>query len=271
VSSDSCQRLVADRMAQEMNRLGDVKFVINVGDSFYPGGVTSKSDRRWDDVWRKVYSRELRALPWYSIYGNHDLHMDRGICSWDDRQGAQINADFNNRNFFYMPSTSYFAEIPELNSEIIAVDQNYEWQGELCKWVPDDCKRNCPSILKGRNDRGFQLFHDRVANSQAKNLIVVTHYPTDFCHQHQGCERFKDVLRKNAKGNLAYFTGHTHVTQPMQVRDPSVFQNPGNFWLSGGGGGWSTEGDQGFVVGQIGLDGNLTTYPVLINSQACLR
>ena len=32
--------------------LGDVKFVINVGDSFYPTGVTSKTDEQWGKKWR---------------------------------------------------------------------------------------------------------------------------------------------------------------------------------------------------------------------------
>ena len=32
----------------KMRELGDVEFVINVGDRFYPGGVSSKSDPQWD-------------------------------------------------------------------------------------------------------------------------------------------------------------------------------------------------------------------------------
>ena len=67
-----CQGVIASRMHQEFTELGDVKFVINVGDSFYPGGVTSKDDSAWHSKWRNVYSSSVRSVPWYSVYGNHD-------------------------------------------------------------------------------------------------------------------------------------------------------------------------------------------------------
>ena len=123
-----------------VSRPKDVNFVINVGDSFYPDGVSSKDDPQWEVKWRQVYSPEARAwflsylrvvslsfsdgvhfgctpwksmkihehplvingrsaysipfselqnlsltgrlsgqvrgVPWYSIYGNHDYHAD---------------------------------------------------------------------------------------------------------------------------------------------------------------------------------------------------
>lgn len=39
----------------------DVNFVINVADSFYPDGVSSKDDPQWDVKWRQVYSDEVRS------------------------------------------------------------------------------------------------------------------------------------------------------------------------------------------------------------------
>lgn len=41
-------------------------------------------------------------------------------------------------------------------------------------------------------------------------------------------------------------------------------------WLVGGGGGWSCDGgDQGFVVGEIAMDGSIQTRSVLVDSSVC--
>jgi len=42
----------------------DVNFVVNVGDSFYPDGVSSKDDLQWDLKWRQVYSTKVTQLQW---------------------------------------------------------------------------------------------------------------------------------------------------------------------------------------------------------------
>lgn len=57
-----------------MKKLGDVEFVINVGDSFYPSGVSSKWDPQWESKWRSVFPKETRDAPWYSVYGNRWEH-----------------------------------------------------------------------------------------------------------------------------------------------------------------------------------------------------
>merc|ERR1712190_524076 len=79
--STSCQQAIADAMLEKFRELGDVKFIVNVGDSFYPHGVASKTDPQWSAKWRNIYSEELRSVPWYSVYGNHDLQHDPCSCS----------------------------------------------------------------------------------------------------------------------------------------------------------------------------------------------
>ena len=50
----------------------DVNFVINVADSFYPDGVSSKDDPQWEVKWRQVYSPQVRAwVSWFLSYGVH--------------------------------------------------------------------------------------------------------------------------------------------------------------------------------------------------------
>eukprot|EP00928_Gymnodinium_smaydae_P065082 TRINITY_DN4827_c0_g1_i3.p5 TRINITY_DN4827_c0_g1~~TRINITY_DN4827_c0_g1_i3.p5 ORF type:complete len:112 (+),score=29.54 TRINITY_DN4827_c0_g1_i3:47-382(+) len=52
VRSRACQQAVADAMAAKQRDLGDVRFVLNVGDSFYPNGVANKSDPQHEDPQR---------------------------------------------------------------------------------------------------------------------------------------------------------------------------------------------------------------------------
>ena len=78
VKTSQCQSMIAKRMQEEFLALEDVRFVINVGDSFYPGGVRSKDDEQWHSKWRAIYSSEVRSVPWYSVYGNHDMLFDPG-------------------------------------------------------------------------------------------------------------------------------------------------------------------------------------------------
>eukprot|EP00435_Cladocopium_sp_Y103_P061507 s69_g23.t1 len=63
VRSRFCQQSIANKMDETFQELGDVKFVINVGDSFYPSGVFDAEDEQWDSKWRQVYSAQVRSVP----------------------------------------------------------------------------------------------------------------------------------------------------------------------------------------------------------------
>jgi len=48
-------------------------FVLTAGDNFYPWGVYSPDDWRFDFSWREIYTHPAIAdLPWYITLGNHD-------------------------------------------------------------------------------------------------------------------------------------------------------------------------------------------------------
>lgn len=266
-------------MDEVMTELGDVKFVVNVGDSFYPNGVASKDDEQWDIKWRNVYSQELRSVPWYSVYGNHDYHHDPGVCSDVIADGAQINGDINDLDTFYMPSYNWFREIPELELEIVGLDlNNYMnmWNNNTpasqheftdCRYTA--CESSCYSRMKSRAVDGFNLFKERSAATSAKNMIVFSHYPTDYWWDTNSDDPSHDFLaglRDGSRYHLEYFGGHRHNVD--QNTTTSIFPNSG--WLSGGGGGWGCDGgQQGFVVGEIAADGTMTTRSVLIDAGLC--
>ena len=51
--------------------------VLSLGDNFYEDGVTSATDRLWEETWRHVWIDPFPAmagLPWYPVLGNHDYH-----------------------------------------------------------------------------------------------------------------------------------------------------------------------------------------------------
>jgi hypothetical protein len=277
--SDRCQNTVAAAMDATMAQLGDVKFIVNVGDSFYPNGVRGKDDEQWDSKWRNVYSPELRSVPWYSVYGNHDYHQDPGSCSDTVSDGAQINDDITDLDTFYMPDYSWTKEHPELQLEVVALDlNNYQngWNTGIpasqqsfsdCQYTA--CQSECYARMKARSVAAFDLFKERASASTAKNLVVFSHYPTDyFWDESPGDESadFLSQLKDGSKHHIAFFGGHRHNVD----KDSTIDISPNDSWLSGGGGGWSCDGNQqGFVVGQIAKDGTLTTRAVLVDPGSC--
>uniref|UniRef100_A0A7S3SG18 Calcineurin-like phosphoesterase domain-containing protein n=1 Tax=Strombidinopsis acuminata TaxID=141414 RepID=A0A7S3SG18_9SPIT len=277
LASAQCQKSIAARMLQTFTELGDVKFIVNVGDSFYPGGVSDKNDPQWQAKWRNVYAPELRSVPWYSVYGNHDYHKDPCACTTDVSKCAQVNTDINNKEFFYMPAPYWYLEHPELDMEVIALDTNeYMWAWDKnpaaaskgfqdCEWTP--CKETCFGIAANRAQASFNLFYDRMKKSTAKNLLVFSHYPTDYFWS---VPAFIDGL--SASRSITYYGGHRHNVDNTSTLKTG--QNPN--WLAGGGGGWSCEGlsysnppAQGFVVGEIASNFTITTYSVLVNYSLC--
>ncbi|CAK9067161.1 unnamed protein product [Durusdinium trenchii] len=266
IQSRHCQNLIADQMHATFAELEDVKFVINVGDSFYPTGVTSEDDEQWGSKWRQVYSAELRSVPWYSVYGNHDMLADNGTCSNDEQYAAQINYDMKDLDHFFMPGFSWFIEHEDLDLEVLALDLNDLWEEHTCRHSL--CKEECATVIAERTDAAWELFYSRMEMSNASNLLVFSHYPTDYFWAYpdvignlSGAKRPGGLER-----HVEYFGGHRHNVD--QTSTTSIA--PKNNWLVGGGGGWSCDGrEQGFLVGEIFDDGSVVTRPVLVDYCAC--
>jgi len=271
LGSAELQRKIGNKMHDKMKELGDVKFVINVGDSFYPSGVGSRSDPKWDSHWRNRYSKELRSVPWYSTYGNHDYQSDPCACGSSPKDCAQFNDNVSDTHWFYFPHWSWVKEHPELGLEVVSLDLNAymdAWNHGVNPPHPDDCQySSCPDAcvakLRARTDGAIKLFQSRLQASSAKNMLVFSHYPTDYLWP---SEALMNGLKSSegASGgprHIEYFGGHRHNVD----QDSCASIAPNNQWLVGGGGGWGTDGgNQGFVVGEISDDGTIKTYSVLL-------
>jgi len=269
VNSNTCQRAIAEAMAQRMALLGDVKFVLNLGDSFYPGGVISKTDPQWETKWRQIYSKELRSVPWYSVYGNHDYWFDLCTCGGPLEQCALVNGNSSNMDFFYMPNYTWSLERPDLGLEVIALDLNRfseafnrNRQPEPVDCMRTRCNSECRSTLNMRTDESLKLFFERKAASTQPNLLVFSHYPTDYL---LSVPHFLEALKDGSK-HIEYFGGHRHNVD----QTTTIPISPNNNWVVGGGGGFGCDGaNQGFVVGEVDKDSKITTYPVLVSREVC--
>jgi len=254
-------------MHQEMQELGDVRFVINVGDSFYPVGVQDKSDPQWTSKWRSVYSAELRSVPWYSVYGNHDMMNDKGTCAGDENNSAQINYNEQDLDFFYMPGFSYFKEFPDLDMEVVALDMNELWVNQTCPW--SGCEAECRARSYDRAYNSVKLFYERMNKSDTSKMVVFSHYPTDYLWPLPTMlGNLSNGTRPNGSPRqVAYFGGHRH---NVDQKSTTSIAPGGTSWLVGGGGGWGCDGDeQGFVVAEILSDGSMITRPVLVETCDC--
>lgn len=283
----SCQDLIAQKLNDTMAELGDVKFIINVGDSFYPDGVNGTDDPQWDVKWRDRYHPFARSVPWFSVYGNHDYHHDPGVCSDVVADGAQINGDINDLDTFFMPDYNFYYEWPELELEIIGMDlNNYMdmWKGapnqdprevypasqhyfDDCQWTA--CNETCVPRIKKRADEAFELFKNRSAATLARNVVAFSHYPTDYFWDTTPDDPSHDFLanlREDSRYHLAFFGGHRHSTD--QYSTTAIL--PNDNWVAGGGGGWSCDTrQQGIVVGEIHADWTMTTRPVYVDPSVC--
>jgi len=263
-----CQQNIANAMKAKAEELGDVKFILNMGDSFYPAGIETGHSSEWTTKWLNVYG-SLTDLPWFSVYGNHDYEgTDRCSCNYDTSGCAQVNPSISKTSGWFMPNVSYFDTryLDELHLEIIALDLNavdyLDSHDGICKY--SHCDSMCNKVLKKRKDDALALFSTRITQSKARNLLVFSHYPTDYPDR-AGYNNFMSQLRDNSAHNIQYFGGHRHSTEKSWVHI-----EPNTQWLVGGGGGWSCDSkNQGFVVGEIDWDYNIKTYSKLINYADC--
>jgi len=150
------------------------KFVVNVGDSFYCDGVGDAGDDRWNTMWRNVYSdsnpaRDATQVPWYSVYGNHDMGAnDHCACVDDTSQCNQVNSGITN---WIMPDVNYRVTRSDLNVEIIGIDANIDWTSAIGQYAGCDSGDVTRRLQQRMND-GEQLLSERYQNSPARTLIV---------------------------------------------------------------------------------------------------
>jgi tartrate-resistant acid phosphatase type 5 len=201
-------RLAAAMAAYDAEHPFDLGLAL--GDNFYPNGLNSPTDPRWDSQWERLYSP--LGIRIYAVLGNHDY--------WDRRSPAAEIARTRRSASWCLPGTHYtFTAGPV---QLFAVDTT-------------------PVDEPGK-DRDGAMAAQRVwlaralAASRARWKIVFGHHPIYTNGHHGGADgslpRVRQyllpLLREN--GVDLYVAGHDHDLQVLEPEDGV------HFVVSGAGG-----------------------------------
>lgn len=191
------------RVAQAMEKIASIappRFIISTGDNFYPSGVTSTTDRLWDEAFESIYAAPYLSCPWYIVLGNHD---HRGNT---DAQVAYTSSSSQ----WFMPSPYYhhseavegslIAEFFFLDTSSIVRHRSSFWN----RWIDP-----------AHPDKQILWLGSTLSKSTATWKFVVGHHPIFSGGPHGPSaalvELVKPLLEKFSV--QAYFNGHEHNLQ----------------------------------------------------------
>eukprot|EP00443_Scrippsiella_acuminata_P048691 CAMPEP_0115213306 /NCGR_PEP_ID=MMETSP0270-20121206/23726_1 /TAXON_ID=71861 /ORGANISM="Scrippsiella trochoidea, Strain CCMP3099" /LENGTH=478 /DNA_ID=CAMNT_0002627051 /DNA_START=57 /DNA_END=1493 /DNA_ORIENTATION=+ len=257
---DKAQLLVAEQMNKRAS-ISQPRYVLNVGDCFYWGGVNLRcgesagsvhpsTTAQWQAVFEDVYSSpDLAGRPWLGVLGNHDYGgymftqgWDQAIAyTWGPSSRWVMPAQYWSTTVHYSDfSVDYLFVDSNMND---AMDPSAAPNHNLCSQSNNPPNATCgvtgPTSTYDCVGWFYRLWEEqipwmdsRLSASEADWRVIVTHFPPDFRREvwAQLAERYGvDLL----------VAGHKH-QQELSGRDPSV----GNAaWvISGGGGGMMSEG-----------------------------
>lgn len=257
------QSYVARKMAEVANEKRP-KFVINVGDNFYPGGISSpgtcnaETDETdpageiiFSNIFEKVYKGPGLAVEWWGVLGNHDyggyhynVHWDQNIFyTWHAPESRWLTpalfwkrrAQFRNfsADFFFVDTNKVDTyQTPDVDPEhnICSRSHNQPPQPLGCNGTsitsPDSCWKFFDDLWKEQK----AWLAKQLKSSSAEWQIIVTHYPPYFepCRSDAWTSYLADY------GVDFYISGHTH------LQNASTFEGT-PYVISGGGGGITSE------------------------------
>jgi len=232
---------VADQMKLRAEKTKP-KFVLNVGDNFYWGGIPLGcgevplagihyvTGHMFDTIYNQIYnSRELLDLPWLSVLGNHDYGGWTYASAWDQqiaytwhsprwRLPAQYwhqHVDFSDKGFdmdiFLLDSNNEDALPPSVLPSKNLCSYAHNPKGATCGKAggpqsPDDCPGYFGKLWQDQ----VEWVEKKLKESTATWQLIVTHFPCG--HQAPWYEKLHAEF-----GLDLLVTGHTHVqsTSPL--------------------------------------------------------
>lgn len=200
------QRAVAAAMAATADEVGS-RFVLSMGDNFYPAGVQSVTDPNWKQSFEDVYTAASLQTPWFAALGNHDY---RG------RPKAQVlysarSARWNMPQRYYQVAS---AALPA-DLDVFVIDTTP---------IAEDVGEALMRLSWGRvslpdPDRQLAWLDAQLAQSRATWKVVVGHHPIRSGGRHGGSpvlvQRLEPLLERH--GVQVYLCGHDHALQHVRV------------------------------------------------------
>jgi tartrate-resistant acid phosphatase type 5 len=176
----AAQKRVAGAM-QSYHQQQKFDFAITLGDNFYPAGMDSPTDPRWDSWWSSLY--DPLKVPFYVSMGNHD---------WNQSDSPAAEILFSQRSpSWRLPAAYYTYEAGPV--QFFALDTDIISEAQL-RWLTQELDR-----------------------SQATWKVVYGHHPIYSAGQHgdnnQKIRQLLPVLRDRAD---VYIAGHDHDMQHLR-------------------------------------------------------
>ncbi len=174
------QRRVAGSMLQYHQEHG-FDFAITLGDNFYPRGMDSPTDPRWETWWSSLY--DPLKIPFYATFGNHD---------WNQPNGPAAEILFSQRSpSWRMPAAYYTFQAGAV--QFFALDTDIVSEAQL-RWLTESLDK-----------------------SAATWKVVYGHHPIFSAGQHEDNEekiaQLLPVLKDRAD---VYLAGHDHDMQHLE-------------------------------------------------------
>eukprot|EP00929_Paragymnodinium_shiwhaense_P109465 TRINITY_DN75900_c0_g1_i1.p1 TRINITY_DN75900_c0_g1~~TRINITY_DN75900_c0_g1_i1.p1 ORF type:complete len:467 (+),score=87.13 TRINITY_DN75900_c0_g1_i1:86-1486(+) len=239
------QKYVAQQMAK-LATSSQPDYVLNVGDNFYPGGLSRGCGENAHDnaikdytgqfgnVHDKLYEGDgLTGKPWLSVLGNHDYGGLTFSSGWD----AQIYRTWVTPEEWIMPGQYWSQRVSYTDFAIdyFFMDSNHQDVGTGPGHDPctagNPCwnitTKSCPAWLGKAWSGSVEMLRNGIKASTADYRIIVTHFPGPSIAGYPEIQALKDEID-------LIFTGHTHWQQ---------FGSTGgvNWIISGGGGGVTSD------------------------------
>jgi len=230
-------------------------YVLNVGDNFYPGGVTygcgaggnnppADPSGQWKRQFDEVYSNSpgLDGKPWMSVLGNHDYGGYTWVNAWDqqifqtwERDNWIMPGQFWSRKVQYL---DFAVDYLFLESGWVDVQDPGDANHYICQKAPKaTCwgvtQETCPEkLFRSQWSGGAAMAEKILSASTSEYHIIVTHFPPPTVILDNGFKGMHDKY-----GIDLVLTGHTHFQKTGVLN--------GIPWIiSGGGGGVTTDAGQ---------------------------
>jgi len=260
---DRAQVLVAEQMKLRAN-ISKPRYLLNVGDNFYWGGVETdcggRSDQiepsslgQWNTVFEQVYDGpDLAGKPWLGVLGNHDYGGYKFTMGWDQ----SIAYTWGPSDRWLTPAQYWSTKVQyhDFLVHYVFVESNVndafapqDMPGHnICSLRNNPAGATCgahtgPTSPQDCTNWFYDLWMEQLpwitntfsnANATVDWRVVVTHYPPDFRKAD-----WAELAETNSIDLIV--SGHRH-QQEVYDRDESI---GGAAWVvSGGGGGITSEG-----------------------------
>ena len=184
------------------------RFVLSVGDNFYPAGVQSVADPHWKTSFEDVYAAPSLQTPWFAALGNHDHRGSVGA-----QIGYSLVSDRWRMPSRYFKLSSTETGIPDLDIFVIDTTALLKGSAETFQQL----RRG--RLPPGHAERQVAWLELALRESSAPWKIVVGHHPI-YSGGHHGST--PEVLARvepllEAHGVQAYLCGHDHALQHIRV------------------------------------------------------